>query len=138
MSESLHVMAEIKSTQKQLDEIQQKMKQQSGAQNAKIKSAVVDVQSAIENILTNKKDTDDPGLGLQEAYANLGSAFRVVKTGDRAVPSQAIAVYNESSQQVKGRITEWERVKQTRLTQLNEQLRKAHLAPVEQKPADIQ
>jgi hypothetical protein len=49
-----------------------------------------------------------------------------------------MAVYNESSREVKGRIAEWERFKQTRLPQLNEQLRKARLTPVDQKSADIQ
>ena len=46
------------------------------------------------------------------------------------MPSQAIAVYKESSQQVKARIAEWIRFKQTKLTQLNQQLRKANFAPV--------
>jgi hypothetical protein len=46
------------------------------------------------------------------------------------VPAQAIAVYTESSQQVKARIAEWDRFKQTRLAQLNQQLREAKLAPI--------
>jgi photosystem II stability/assembly factor-like uncharacterized protein len=136
ITQALRELAEIKSVEKQLDEIQPKVKRQAGAHSAQLGSSVVEAQSAIENILANKKHADaDPGL--EDACAGLISAFRVVKTGDRAVPSQAMAVYNESSQQVKGRITEWERFKQTRLLRLNEQLRKAHLTPVEQKSADI-
>jgi len=46
------------------------------------------------------------------------------------VPSQAIAVYKESSEQVKVRIAEWARFKQTRLPQLNQQLREASFAPI--------
>jgi hypothetical protein len=46
------------------------------------------------------------------------------------VPAQAIAVYKESSQQVKARIAEWDRFKQTRLAQLNQQLRDANFAPI--------
>jgi hypothetical protein len=68
---------------------------------------------------------------LQEAYTGLASALRVVESGDRAVPSQAVAVYKESSEQVKVRIAEWSRFKQTRLAQLNQQLREANIAPVE-------
>jgi hypothetical protein len=56
--------------------------------------------------------------------------LRVVESGDRAVPSQAIAVYQESSQQVKARIAEWARFKQTRLAQLNQQLREANFDPI--------
>jgi hypothetical protein len=46
------------------------------------------------------------------------------------VPAQAIAVYQESSQHAKARIAEWTQFKRTRLTQLNQQLREADLAPV--------
>ena len=46
------------------------------------------------------------------------------------MPSQAIEVYRESSEQVKAGIAEWARFKQTRLAQLNQQLREADLAPV--------
>ena len=54
------------------------------------------------------KDRPAPGgPGLQDAYTGLVSALRVVESGDRAVPSQAIAVYQESSRQVKARVAEW-------------------------------
>ncbi len=46
------------------------------------------------------------------------------------MPSQAIAVYSESSQQVKARIAAWTRFKQTKLAQLNQQLREANFAPI--------
>jgi hypothetical protein len=54
----------------------------------------------------------------------------VVESGDREVPSQAIAVYQESSQQVKVGIADWNNFKQTKLPQLNQRLRDANLAPV--------
>jgi hypothetical protein len=53
-----------------------------------------------------------------------------VESGDRAVPSQAIAVYKESRQQVKARIAEWSTFKQTRWPQLNQKLREGKLAPI--------
>ncbi len=123
--EARRALAEIGSVQKQLADIQQKP----GAQSAPLKSALAEAQSGIGKILTNKEHaTEDPGL--QDAYAGLASALRVVEGGDRAVPSQAIAVYKESSQQVKARIAEWARFKQTRLAQLNQQLREANFAPI--------
>jgi hypothetical protein len=118
-------LAEIGSVQKQLAAIQQKP----GAQSAALKPALAEAQSGIEKILKNKEHaTEDPGL--QDAYASLASALRVVEGGDRAVPSQAIAVYKEASPQVKVRIAEWTRFKQTRLAQLNQQLREADFAPI--------
>jgi hypothetical protein len=124
--EARRVLAEIGSVQKQLAEVQQKL----GAQSSGLKSALTEAGSAINKILANKEHAADQNPGLQDAYTGLASALRVVESGDRAVPSQAIAVYRESSQQVKARIAEWARFKQTRLAQLNQQLREANLAPI--------
>jgi len=129
--EARRALAEIGSVQKQLADIQQKLPQQkSEAQGAQLKLALSEAQSAIGKILTNKERAADAGPGLQDAYTGLASALRVVEGGDRAVPSQAIAVYQESSQQIKARIADWAHFKQTRLAQLNQQLREAKLAPI--------
>jgi hypothetical protein len=124
--EARRALAEIGSVQKQLADIQQKR----ASQSAQLKSALAEAGSAIGKILTNKEHAADESPGLQDAYAGLASALRVVESGDRAVPSQAIAVYQESSQQVKARVAEWARFKQTRLMQLNQQLREANFAPI--------
>jgi len=120
--EARRALAEIGSVQKQLAEVQQKLP----AQNA----ALAEAQSAIGKILTNKEHAYGEGAGLQDANTGLASALRVVENGDRAVPSQAIAVYNESSAEVKARIAEWNGFKHSRLTQLNRQLREAGVTPV--------
>jgi photosystem II stability/assembly factor-like uncharacterized protein len=125
--EARRALAEIGSVQKQLADLQQKIE----SQNAELKSALVKTQSAIDKILSNKEHTAEESRGLQDAYTGLASALRVVESGDRAAPSQAIAVYKESSQQVKVGIAEWTRFKQTRLEQLNRQLHVADFAPVE-------
>ena len=124
--EARRALAEIGSVQKQLADIQQKL----GAQSEQLKSALADAQSAIGKILTNKEHAAAEGPGLQDAYTGLASALRVGEGGDRAVPSQAIEVYRESSEQVKARIVEWARFKQTGLAQLNQRLREANLAPI--------
>jgi photosystem II stability/assembly factor-like uncharacterized protein len=124
--EARRALAEISSVQKQLVDIQQKL----GGQSAQLKSALAETQSGIGKILTNKEHAAEESPGLQDAYTGLASALRVVENGDRAVPSQAIAVYKESSEQVKARIAEWARFKQTRLAQLNQQLREANFAPI--------
>jgi hypothetical protein len=124
--EARRALAEIGSVQKQLADVQQK----AASQSAQLKSSLAEAGSAIGKILTNKEHAADEGPGLQEGYAGLASALRVVESGDRAVPSQAIAVYQESIQQVKARIAEWARFEQTRLAQLNQQLREANLAPI--------
>jgi photosystem II stability/assembly factor-like uncharacterized protein len=129
--EARRAQAEIGSVQKQLADLQQKLGQQKlEAQSEPLKSLLEEAQSAIGKILMNKQHTAGEGPGLPDAYTGLASALRVVESGDRAVPSQAIAVYNESSKQVKARIAEWTQFKQTKLVQLNHQLREANLAPI--------
>ena len=124
-------LAEIGSVQKQLTDIQKKLAQEkSETQNTQLKSAISDAQSAIGKIVMNKEHLAEQGPGLQDVYNALVSALRVVESGDRAVPSQAIEVYRESSPQAKARLAEWIRFKQTRLAQLNQRLREAHVAPI--------
>jgi photosystem II stability/assembly factor-like uncharacterized protein len=117
--------AEIGSVQKQLAEVQK----QSGAQTAPLKAALAEAQVDIGKILVNKGASGN-GPGLQDAYTGLASALRVVESGDRAVPSQAIAVFNESSKQVKERIAEWSQFKLNKLAKLNQQLQEANIKPV--------
>jgi hypothetical protein len=122
--EARRALAEIGSVQKQLADIRQKI----SPQDTQLKPALIEASSAIGKILSNKVPGEAPGL--QDAYNGLATALRVVENGDRAAPSQAIAVYQESSPQVKARIAEWVQFKQTRLVQLNQQLREAKLAPI--------
>jgi hypothetical protein len=124
--EARRALAEISSVQKQLADVEQKL----GEQNPALKSTLTDAQSEIFNILTKKEITTEQPSGLQDAYTALASALHVVEGGDRVVPSQAIAVYQESSQRVKAGIAEWARFKQTRLNQLNQKLLEGSLSPI--------
>lgn len=58
------------------------------------------------------------------------SALRVVENGDRAVPSQAIALYSQSSERVKRAIAEWSEFKTTKLPRLNQKLSEANLPSI--------
>jgi hypothetical protein len=122
--EARHALAEIGSVKKQLADAEKNL----GEKNQELKSILADAQTEIAKILSNKESTQQGGL--QDGYVELISALRVVEGGDRAVPSQAIDVYKESSQQVKEGIEEWESFRQKKLPQLNQTLREASLAPI--------
>jgi photosystem II stability/assembly factor-like uncharacterized protein len=122
--EARRALAEINAVQKQILDNQHKLQDQSPA----VKSLLEEAQSGLSKILTRRDNA--PELGLQDVYKNLALALRVVESGDRAVPSQAIAVYNESSRQVKAGIGEWATFKQTRLPQLNQRLHEMSLPPI--------
>jgi hypothetical protein len=129
-------LAEIGSVQKQLAEIQQKLtprnpkQRKEDAQPTQLQSALSKAQTDIGNILVKKSAAGAATAGLQNAYTGLASALRVAESGDREVPSQAVAVYQESSQQVKAALGEWTAYKQAQLPELNRRLHEANLSPV--------
>jgi len=118
-------LAEIASVKKQLTRAEQKVGEHDGA----LKSALADAQAEISKILTKGVAQEQSG-GLQQGYSELASALRVVEGGDRAVPSQAIAVYTEASERVKAGIAEWSTFKQMKLPKLNQKLREGNLDPI--------
>jgi photosystem II stability/assembly factor-like uncharacterized protein len=124
--EARRAVAEMTAVQKQLSEAQQR----AAAQPPEFKSGLTDAQSGINNILDSKGNSQDGNEGLQEAYKDVASALRVVEGGDRHAPSQAIAVYKGSSQQIKARIAEWAAFKQAKLPAVNRLLREANFAPI--------
>jgi photosystem II stability/assembly factor-like uncharacterized protein len=124
--EARRVLAEIGSVQKKLANGQQQL----GEQNPGLKSALVEAQGEIEKILATGPNAAGQAAGLQDAYTGAASALRAVESGDRAVPSQAIALYHESHEQIKARIAEWTSFKQSKLPQLNQKLRDGKLAPI--------
>ena len=124
--EARRVLAEMASLQTQLGDLQQKV----GEKDSAIKSALVDAQTEISNIETKPGSGPGQTRGLQDAFAGMASALRVVKSGDRAVPSQAIAVYDESNQRVKAAIAQWNAFKTTKVPRLNQKLAEANLAPI--------
>jgi photosystem II stability/assembly factor-like uncharacterized protein len=124
--EARRALAEITSLQKQLADLEQK----AGDNDAAIKSALTDAQTEISKIVKKPETMPERTGGLEEAFTGLASALRVVESGDRSAPSQALAVYNESDQGVKAGIAEWSEFKTTRLPLLNQKLVEGNLAPI--------
>jgi photosystem II stability/assembly factor-like uncharacterized protein len=64
-------------------------------------------------------------MGLKAADSGLQAALRVVESGDRTVPQQALEVYRLSDEAAKARIAEWQKLKSGELGELNRELAKA-------------
>ena len=120
-------LAEIGSVQKKLAEAQKKV----GEQNKSLKSSLEEAQSEIARIQTTRESSPDKSPGLQDSFMGLSSSLRAVESGDRAAPSQAVALYKESSEHIKVRIAEWVAFKQTKLPPLNRKLRENDLSAIE-------
>jgi photosystem II stability/assembly factor-like uncharacterized protein len=119
-------LGEIGSVRKELTDIRQKI----GEGNGAVTLAIAEAQAEITKIVTNKESAPGEPGGLQAAFTGLGSALRVVESGDREVPSQSVALYQESSERAKVGIAAWEKFKQTKLRELNLKLQENNIAPV--------
>jgi photosystem II stability/assembly factor-like uncharacterized protein len=126
-SEARRALAEIHSVQRRLSEALQ----QSAAKPVQFKTDLSDAQSSLSQILANQENSGMPSQGLQDSYRGLTSALRVVESGDREAPAQAVEVYQESSKQLRSRLSEWSTFKQTKLPIINQHLKEANLAPID-------
>jgi hypothetical protein len=124
--ESRRTIAEIDSVRKKLAALEREV----GEKDSAIKSALAEAQSEISKVTAKQGTTPGESAGLQDAFVNMVSALHVVESGDRAVPSQAVAVYNESKQRVRAGIAEWSDFKTNRLPALNRKLSEGNLAPI--------
>jgi photosystem II stability/assembly factor-like uncharacterized protein len=124
--EARRSIAEIDSLRKKLAALEQEI----GGKDSAVKSAIMDAQSEISKITAKQGSAAGESAGLQDAYVNMVSALHVVESGDRAVPSQAIAVYNESKLRVRAAIAQWGDFKTNKLPGLNRKLSDENLAPI--------
>ncbi|MFZ3264904.1 MAG: hypothetical protein WA172_12960 [Terriglobales bacterium] len=119
-------LAEIHSVQARLTTIDQKV----SAQQSELKTRVEQVQDALKKILDGAGAHEGDDTGLEMASAGIAGALRVVESSDRAVPSQAGVVFEESKRALKLRTSEWNHVTTTLLPTLNDELKRAGEEPV--------
>jgi len=121
--EARRAVAEIKSAQKQIADLQQN----AVVQTDNLKSTLDLSRKLLDHLAAAWADGSANNLSLADAARNLGSALHVVESGDRETPAAAIAIYNDASEVVKARSREWFNFQQSKLPPLNEQLRQAGL-----------
>jgi len=125
-------VAEMNSAQKQLKALEPKL-----AEDVGLKSSIAQLEADIAGIQKGSGDTWGGAMGLEAANIGLIAALGVAEGGERTAPSQAIALYKESSEAAKMRIAAWDQLKKSRVEQLNQLLRRANLAPVTLADVDI-
>jgi hypothetical protein len=70
-------------------------------------------------------------MGLEAASAGLAAALRVVESGDRTTPSQALDLYRQSDEAANARMSEWTKLKSTQVVQLNDALQKVGIKTIQ-------
>jgi photosystem II stability/assembly factor-like uncharacterized protein len=119
-------LAEIGVVKKHLDDL----KTQLAGKNPELLTQITGLEAAITSIEKGSKEAAR-SMGLETASTGLASALRMVESSDRAVPSQAIELYQQSDEAAKVGIAKWTKLKSTHLAQLNAVLQKAGVAPIQ-------
>lgn len=111
---SRQTLADIRSARARLTVVGQGLSpQQTG-----LKTEITQIEDTIKKILSGDGVRSGDGMGLDLASSNITSALRVVESGDRTIPAQAIAVFEEADRAAKKRMDEWTQLKTTRLRSL--------------------
>jgi len=121
-------LAEIGAVKKRLTEIER----QSLKQHPELLTQVTELEAEIKKIEKPEK-LQSPGsiVGLDSASMGLASALRVVESGNRTIPSQAMDLYREASKVASDGIAQWARLKSSQLAKLNEGLQKAGITTIQ-------
>ena len=114
-------IVEIGAIQKQIADIASKI----GDQHPDLKTSAGVLQARLAALLNVAEGAPNSSMGLERAAAQLGSALGVVESGDRAVPSQAVAAYDEASQTARSRLAQWKQCQVEDIPKLDDELRKA-------------
>jgi hypothetical protein len=127
------IFASLTGGQTALDEIEGVDKQLSALENkvtahAELAPLIHELRSDIAKIIAGEPGPDI--RGLRKANTGLEAALRVVESSDRAIPLQAMTLFGESSREVKSRLAQWDRLKNTVLPQLNQQLKQGGISPI--------
>ena len=120
-------LAEIGAVKKRLSEIEATTLKQ----HPELLNQVTALNSAIQNVQNPRPATPGVISGLEPASTGLAAALRVVESGDRSLPAQAMELYREAKEAANTSTAEWTQLKQTDIPKLNRALQKAGIAPIQ-------
>jgi hypothetical protein len=122
---SRQVLAEMSMVKNSLGKLKEQLKG-----NPELLAQAEKLETSIGGIEKGNKATPD-AMGLEAAKNGLQSVLKVVESGDRSVPQQAIEVYQLTDGAAKNGIAEWMRLKSGELAEFNRAVQKAGLHPIQ-------
>lgn len=125
---SRKTMAELESVETQLNELKSKNK------NADLQRELLSALTKLESIKNGTDETvntPEKQIGLADANTGLDVALRVVESGDRPAPAQAIVIFDQMKSAANAQISAWQRFKESDLAKLNAALQRAHQPSVQ-------
>ncbi|HLV85920.1 MAG TPA: hypothetical protein VKV39_03015 [Candidatus Sulfotelmatobacter sp.] len=120
--QSHKVLSEIGSVRKRISTLESKL-----AEHPELKASLAEADGKAKAVMEGEKEPQHL-TGLLHADNGLASALRVVESSDRAVPAQALDVYDEASKAFLQGREQW-KVLQTQLKLIDSKLRALGLEP---------
>jgi len=126
---SRKAMAELEGVESQL----KKLGAEGENSPAHLTQAIHDALAKLQEIKGGDGADEKKGeeAGLAQANAGLGVALRMVESGDRTAPAQAIVIFDEMSKAAREKIQAWQKYKSTELSAVNAALVRAHRQPLQ-------
>ena len=133
------VYAQLRATHKaraELESVASQLKklEEAGDETAALKEAIHNARAKLDVIRSGKprgEDTDGSDeAGLAGAASGLGTDLRVVESGDRTAPAQAVEIFAQMKKASQEGIDAWQHFKTVDLAALNAALADAHREPV--------
>ncbi|MGH9617274.1 MAG: WD40/YVTN/BNR-like repeat-containing protein, partial [Acidobacteriaceae bacterium] len=126
---SRKAMAEMDSVESQLNKLDSAGENGADLQGT-LRAALAKLQS-IKNgsgpsVDLPQKETPQKKIGLAQANTGLAVALRVVESGDRTAPSQALVIFNRMESAADKQIEAWQHFKANDLAKVNAALRRAN------------
>jgi hypothetical protein len=120
----------------ELESVEIQLKKEASEENnpADLAAALHDALQKLDEIKGGENGADGQHSkepGLKQANAGLGVALRMVESGDRTAPAQAIIVFNEMRTAAHAKIVEWQQYKTVELNRVNAALTRAHRKPLQ-------
>ncbi|HZC44265.1 MAG TPA: hypothetical protein VE195_08825 [Acidobacteriaceae bacterium] len=121
---SRKAMAELESVETQLNQLRSKKNNPADLQK-ELLSALTKLES-IKNGEGDQSSSPEKKIGLADANTGLGVALRVVESGDRPAPAQAIVIFDQMKSAANTQIAAWQHFKASDLAGVNAALQRAH------------
>jgi photosystem II stability/assembly factor-like uncharacterized protein len=126
---SRKAMAELESVESQLNELQSRKGNPTDLQRELL--AALTKLETIKNGEDDNSNSQKKQIGLADANTGLGVALRVVESGDRPAPAQAIVIFKQMKTAADIQIAAWQHFKGSELAGVNALLQRAHQAPLQ-------
>ena len=126
---SRQAMAELESVENQVNALQARSDSPADLQK-ELRNAL----AKLESIKNGDDETANPSerqIGLADANTGLGVALRVVESGDRPAPNQALVIFSQMKSAANAQTEAWQHFKTSELARVNAALQRAHQAPLQ-------